>query len=809
MHPFLKALNEGVLLGDGAMGTMLQAAGLPHGEMPERWMKDHPEAILKIHQAYVQAGASILETNTFGANPFKLKEYDLDAMTRELNVLGAELARKAAPPNCFIAGIIGPCGFFPAPLSPLSFEAIKEAFKVQVEGLLEGGVDLFLLQTFSDLGEARAALLAVKELCDLPVGVSMTYGTHQRTLTGSDAKTIATVFSAMGADFLGVNCSTGPEEMLPVLKAYQENCGLPLLAEPNAGLPVLRHGKSFFPMGADEMASYAPQMIALGVRWLGSCCGSTPEHTQALRKAMDNAAVPVTIEKPTFPSRLSSRSQTLELGSQFPARLIGERINPTARKALAEALKEKRYDRLLQEAQQQVEAGAELLDVNTGLAGGDESLLLPAALLEIQKGTDCPLVIDSVKPEALEKALCAYQGKALINSVNAEPSSMSHILPLAKRYGAAVLGLTLDKSGIPEKGEARFKLAQVILENAREYGLADEDVFIDCLVLSVASDTNSARETLKAIRLVKEHLGLTTVLGLSNISHGMPQRAWLNHAFLSQALAAGLDAVIANPLDDGIRHTLIAGNLLSGRDPLGLDYIEKARLEEEKGSRSQVQINEKKPIKKSSKGIRNQSPLVMAILRGDQSTIHKELNDLVTSHSFLELIQEYIVPALEQAGETFATGETFLPQLLLSADGARMAFDYLKARLPEQPIALKETIILGTVEGDVHDIGKNIVKALLESHGYKVIDLGKSVAKEAFVEAALVHKADIIGLSALMTTTMPEMETVIKSIRKAGIKAKVIVGGAVLTPEYAQSIQADAYVKDAAQAHPIIRSFYK
>lgn len=807
MHPFLHALNKGVLLGDGAMGTMLQTAGLPRGEMPERWMKDNPDAILEIHRAYVMAGASILETNTFGASPFKLQEYGIASMTKTLNTLAAKLARKAATPNCFVAGVIGPCGSFPAPLSPLSFEEIKEAYKIQVEGLIEGGVDLFLLQTFSDLGEARAALLAVKELCNLPVGVSMTYGDHQRTLTGSDAQTVATVFSAMGADFLGINCSTGPEEMLPILKTYQDNCGLPLLAEPNAGLPVLRHGESIFPMSADDMASFVPQMVALGVRWLGSCCGSTPEHTNALKKALEKSCPPDLPKHRIFPSRLCSRSQTLELGSQFPTRLIGERINPTARKALAEALRENRYDRLLQEAQLQIEAGAELLDVNTGLAGGDETMLLPSAILEIQKGTDCPLVIDSVKPNALEKALCAYQGKALINSVNAEPSSMAQIFPLAKRYGAAVLGLTLDKNGIPEKGEDRFKLAKTLLEKAREYGLPDEDVFIDCLVLSVASDSNSARETLEAIRLVKERLGLTTVLGLSNISHGMPQRSWLNHAFLAQALASGLDAVIANPLDDGIRHMLIAGNLLSGRDALGLDYIKKAQIEEEKGPSLQIQRNEKRPLQKSSEKA-SHHPLVSAILKGDQKGIEVELDALVPTQSFLQLIQTYIVPALEQAGDTFATGETFLPQLLLSADGARMAFDYLKITLPEQPIELKETVLLGTVEGDVHDIGKNIVKALLESHGYRIIDLGKNVAKETFVEAALQHQADVIGLSALMTTTMPEMEFVIKSIRKAGLKAKVIVGGAVLTPEYAQSIQADAYVKDAAQAHPIIRSFF-
>lgn len=823
MESILAALQKNIVIGDGAMGTMLQALGLPKGQSPEVWMLTQPEEIFKVHQAYVKAGARIIETNTFGGNALKLQEYGYENQFQEINRLAARLARQAAGPDNFVAGLIGPTGHFPRPLGDISFLALKEVFRDQIQVLAESGVDLIYLQTFSDLGEARAALLAAKEVTDLPVAVSLTYDNHQRTLTGTNPQTAAAVFTAMGADILGVNCSTGPLEMLPILEIYRQNCRLPLLAEPNAGLPVLKDNQSVFPMTPEDMADFVSKMLSLGVRWLGGCCGTTPEHISAMVQASGHWNGQMLSEPNKLPSCLASRSKTIQLGHTLPPRLIGERINPTARKSLAAALQEGSYSKLVQEGILQAAAGADLLDVNAGLAGGDETIHLLRTTYQLQQALELPLVLDSVLPEALEQALIHYQGKALINSVNAKDESLQSILPLAKRYGAAVLGLTLDGRGIPEKAEDRLQLAQKILEHAQAIGIPSEDVLIDCLVMSAASNTASAKETLRAIRMVKDTLGLTTVLGLSNISHGMPKRGWLNQAFLAQALDAGLDAVIANPLDAGIRSTLAAGAFLAGRDPHGLRYIALAQKEDAQEAAAPpilppvtakavqpmaAQQGESVlagPVPTSHNVSRHIQQLQQAILIGNQTVIPELINHLLDSKSFFELVQEAIIPALETSGDTFAKGETFLPQLLLSADGARCAFDYLKRALPAEAPEKKETVVLGTVAGDVHDIGKNIVKALLESYGYQIVDLGKNVSCDKFVKAVKEHNAAILGMAALMTTTMTEMEPVIKALRQEGLGAKVIVGGAVLTPEYAASIRADAYIKDAGEAHSIIR----
>lgn len=823
MHSILDALQQNVIIGDGAMGTMLQAQELPKGQSPEVWMLSQPEEILNVHKAYADAGAQIIETNTFGANTLKLQEYGYENRLREINQLAARLARQAAGPNRYVAGLIGPTGHFPRPIGDHSFLALKEIFRDQVQVLAEAGVDMIYLQTFSDLGEARAALLAAKEATRLPVAVSLTYDHHQRTLTGTDPQTAAAVFTAMGADILGVNCSTGPLEMLPILEIYRQNCRLPLLAEPNAGLPILKDNQSVFPMSPQDMADFVSRMLTLGVRWLGGCCGSTPAHIAAMVQAAAawNGQLLAAPEK--LSSCLASRSKTIRLGDSLPPRLIGERINPTARKSLAAALQEGNYSKLVQEGILQAAAGADLLDVNAGLAGGDETVHLLRTAYQLQQALEVPLVLDSVLPEALEQALIHYQGKALINSVNAKEESLNSILPLAKHYGAAVLGLTLDGRGIPEKAEGRLQLAEKILSRANSLGIPSEDVLIDCLVMSAASNTSSARETLRAIRLVKETLGLTTVLGLSNISHGMPKRGWLNQAFLAQALDAGLDAVIANPLDAGIRQTLAAGAFLAGRDPHGLRYIALAQKEDAQEAASPSilppstakaaqpmasQHTEAIPagsVHNSQNVSRHIQQLQQGILVGNLALIPELINYLLDSKSFFELVQEAIIPALETSGDTFAKGETFLPQLLLAADGARCAFDYLKRALPTEAPEKKETVVLGTVAGDVHDIGKNIVKALLESYGYQIVDLGKNVACETFVRAVKEHQASVLGMAALMTTTMTEMEPVISRLRQEGLDTKVIVGGAVLTPEYARSIKADAYIKDAGEAHSIIR----
>lgn len=834
MHQIMEAFQQQILVSDGAMGTMLQARGLAAGGSPEVLMLEDPQRILDIQTAYAKAGARIIETNTFGANRLKLAEFGCQDKVREINALAVGLAREAAGSQSFVAGIVGPTGQFPRPIGSVPFLELKEVFAEQIQALSLAGVDMIYLQTFSDLGEARAAYLAARDVTTLPVAVSLTYDAKLRTLTGTDPQTCATVFSALGADMLGVNCGFGPQEMLPVLDSYRKTCSLPLLAEPNAGLPVLLEGKSVFPMSPEEMADYVPMMLELGVRCIGSCCGSTPEHTRAIARKVETSLENLKILEPARPvPALASRSRTLFLGSGCPPRLIGERINPTARKALASALQSGNYSRLIQEGVAQIHAGADLLDVNTGMAGGDEAEHLLRTSYRLQQMLDCPLVLDSVDPLALEKALIHFQGKALINSVNGESGSLDKILPLAKQYGAAVLGLTLDSRGIPDKAEDRLAIARRILDRALAEGIPREDVYIDCLVLSCATDPALARETLKGIRLVKEELGLVTVLGLSNISHGLPKRPWLNHAFLAQALAAGLDAVIANPLDAGIRQTLAAGALLSGRDPHGLRYIQRTKQEDtlaaEEAAQSLTQPKAEVPPQQvvasmeeslpggggaGADGIPADTPpalkvqlleLQQSILSGNEEVIPEELEKLLDSRSFLELVAQAIIPALELAGDSFAKGETFLPQLLLAADGARCAFDYLKKALPSEAPQKRETVVLGAVAGDVHDIGKNIVRALLESYGYQIVDLGKNVPAQAFVDAVKKHHAQVLGLSALMTTTMTEMAPIIRQIRQEHLPVSVIVGGAVLTRDYAETIGADAYVKDAAEAHTIIR----
>ncbi len=836
MYQIMEAFQQQVLVADGAMGTMLQSQGLPAGGSPEVLMLEDPQRILDIQISYAKAGAQIIETNTFGANRLKLTEFHCQDKVREINTLAVKLAREAAGPQGFVAGLVGPTGQFPRPVGTVPFLELKEVFAEQIQALSLAGADMIYLQTFSDLGEARAAYLAARDVTSLPVAVSLTYDLNLRTLTGTDPVTAASIFTALGADMLGVNCGFGPEEMLSVLDSYRKTCSLPLLVEPNAGLPVLTEGKSVFPMSPEEMADFVPMMLELGVRYIGSCCGSTPEHTKAITRKVEAAIRDglKVLEPPQPSSTLSSRSKTIFLGNGFPPRLIGERINPTARKTLAEALLEGNYSPLIQEGVKQIHAGADLLDVNAGMAGGDEVNDLLRTSYRLQQILDCPLVIDSVNPLALEQALIHFQGKALINSVNGEAGSLEKILPLAKQYGAAVLGLTLDSRGIPDKAEGRLAIARRILDKALEYGIAKEDVYIDCLVMSCATDPALSRETLKAIRLVKEELGLVTVLGLSNISHGLPKRPWLNQAFLAQALEAGLDAVIANPLDAGIRQTLAAGAMLSGRDPHGLRYIQQTKREEalaaeeaaQSLARPKASANPKAIVeameatlaggsgKTGAGAIPEDTPpalkgqlleLQQAILNGNEEVIPEQIEKLLPSRNFLELVAQAVIPALEISGDSFAKGETFLPQLLLTADGARCAFDYLKKALPSEAPQIRETVVLGAVAGDVHDIGKNIVKALLESYGYQIVDLGKNVPSRQFIDAVKEHQAQVLGLSALMTTTMTEMAPIIEEIRKEHLPVSVIVGGAVLTKDYADSIGADAYVKDAAEAHHIIR----
>lgn len=790
---FLQKLKTQVLLGDGAMGTMLVQQGLPPGENPELWMLSHPEELKKIHRAYLEAGAQVIQTNTFGANRLKLKEYQAESRVVEVNITAAKLVREAINDKAFVAGIVGPTGQFPAPLGDIPWSELVEVFAEQVLALEKGGADFIFLETFSDLGEIRAALLAAKKYTQLPVACSLTY-TNLRTLTGTSPEVAATVLAAMGADLIGANCSTGPRELLEVMKAYRQATSLPLLVEPNAGMPELVNGQTVYRETPEQFASYVEDFRQLGVNLIGGCCGSTPQHIKAMSQVLAQNNRLTQLPEVIFPTRLASRTKVVSLGYDQLPRVIGERINPTARKAVAQAFRELNWDFIVQEAINQVKAGAELLDLNTGVVGENEAVLLAEGVKHLQMALDIPLVLDCTQPEALERGLQEYQGKALINSVNGEEKSLSSILPLAKKYGAAVLGLTLDEHGIPERAEQRLAIAEKIAHRALKLGIPKEDILIDCLVLTAATSPALAMETIKAITLVKKHLGLTCVLGLSNVSHGLPQRSWLNSTFLALVLGAGLDVAIANPEDARIMETIMAGALLTDRDPGAKNYLQKA------GKVSPLQATVLKPEEASLE------TLQAYILQGQKEPLIPLLKKLLEKLDLLEIINQGITPALEKIGDSFAKGEAYLPQLMLSGDAAKKAFNFLKERMPFDTMNHKGTVVVGTVKGDVHDIGKNIVSALLENHGFRVIDLGKNVSAEDFIKTAVKEKAAVVGLSALMTTTMVEMKPVIELIKKNDSRIKVIVGGAVVTPEYAREIGADGYGKDAVEAVKLVQN---
>lgn len=819
MRDFLATIKENVLLGDGALGTMLTKKGLPPGESPELWMLQNQEKLKSIHNAYLLAGSMVLQTNTFGANRFKLQEYQASSQVKKINLSAVRLVKEIAREKAFVAGTVGPTGYFPAPLGEYTWLQLVDVFREQMEALQEGGVDLILLETFSDLGEVRAALYAAKNYTTLPVACSLTY-TQGRTLTGTSPETAAVVLEAMGADIIGANCSTGPQELLPVIEAYSKATNLPLLVEPNAGLPELLEGQTIYKETPEKMAAFVHPFLDLGVRFLGACCGSTPEHIGAMNnkvqersfKSRENITI---ISTPKiFPTRLASRTKVISLGGNELPRLIGERINPTARKDIAQAFRENKWERIIQEGYEQMERGAQLLDFNVGLPEANEGALLSEGVRQLQMSLDLPLVLDCTKPKALEKGLQEYQGKALINSVNGEEKSLSSILPLAKKYGAAVLGLTLDEKGIPEKAEDRLKIAERIVSRGVKMGLPKEDILIDCLVLTAAANPSITLETIKAIYLVKKHLGVACILGLSNVSHGLPQRTWLNNTFLALALGAGLDAAIANPHDSRISETLAAGALLTGRDAGAKNYLQMAgkttMLATPANTNSCTLTTGTTSTTKDDKPITLET-LHTYILQGQKEPLIPLLKELLktTKTDPLTIIKEGIIPPLEKIGTLFAQGEIFLPQLLLGSEAVKVSFAYLREQLPSKSLENKGTIVLGTVKGDIHDIGKNIVKALLENHGFRIIDLGKNVPTASFIEAAKNEKAQIIGLSALMTTTMREMEAVIKEAHRQNLPVKILVGGAVVTADFARKIGADGYGKDAVETIKVVERLLK
>lgn len=789
MLPIQTRLNEGgFLLLDGAMGTMLQAAGAPMGKVPEALNITHPEIITAIHRQYRQAGAEVLYANTFAANPYKVQ--DCPYSSTQLIQAGVKLARDAAEGRAWVALDLGPIGEMLAPNGSLSFHTAYGYYKQMVIDGAAAGADLVVLETMTDLLELKAALLAVKENSDLPVFCTMTFEENGRTFAGVGVDCAAITLQGLGADAIGINCSLGPAEILPLIRSMAEYTSLPLIVKANAGLPDLNTGA--YNVTAEDFARGAEEFIRCGVTILGGCCGTTPDYIRRLRTLLDQSRpVQRQVRKA---SRLCSGSRMVEIDR---VRMIGERINPTGKKKFQQALREHNIGYLLSQGLEQAQAGAEILDVNVGLPDIDETAMMTEVIAQLQSVMDLPLQLDSSHPEVIEAGLRIYNGKPIVNSVNGEPEVLEKILPLVKKYGAAVVGLTMDKKGIPGSAEERLAIGRRIVEACVSYGIPKEDIYLDCLTLTVSVQQKEALETLKAVRLVKQELGVKTVLGVSNISFGLPDREAINTTFLTLAMEAGLDLPILNPNNAAMVGAVDAFHLLTGKDPGGETYL--ARHAGQKTASAPQAV----PSHSGKEG------LYQAVLSGLKEPAGDCCKGLLSSLPPMELVNQVLIPALDQVGAEFETGKLFLPQLIQSATAAQAAFDQIKDYLSAHPDpearVQKEKIVLATVEGDVHDIGKNIVKVILENYGYPVIDLGKDVPVQTVVEAVRASGSKLLGLSALMTTTVANMEKTIQAVRAANLPCTIMVGGAVLTPEYAKKIGADYYAKDAKQSADIAK----
>ncbi|MDE7104385.1 MAG: homocysteine S-methyltransferase family protein [Ruminococcus sp.] len=777
--------RKGFIFLDGGMGTMIQSIGID-SHIPEILNITNPEDIINIHRLYSEVGADIVYANTFGANALKLNNsgYTVD----EIVSAGILNAKKAVSGKSLVALDIGPLGQLLEPAGTLEFEQAYDLYK---EIIIAGkDADLIVIETMTDLYEVKAALLAAKENSDKPVLITMTFEENMRTFTGVSPECMTAVLEGLGADAIGVNCSLGPDELYPVLEKICNLTTLPVIAKPNAGLPDPVTNK--FNVNPEQFAKSAVKLAKAGVKIFGGCCGTTPEHIKSVINAL--ADIEYTPQNIIKKSVVCSAVNCVEINQP---RVIGERINPTGKKRFKQALIEHDIDYILSQALEQVHAGADILDVNVGLPDIDEKEMMIASVKAIQGVCDTPLQLDSTIPAVLDAGLRVYNGKPIVNSVNGEDESLDAILPLVKKYGASVVGLTLDKNGIPKTAEGRFAIAEKILNRAIEYGIPKEDVFIDCLTLTASAEQKGVMETLNALHRVKTELGLQTVLGVSNISFGLPNRETITRTFLTMALQQGLTLPIINPNIDSIIGAVRAYKLLTGIDKDSKEFIS-------------VYANQTslKPVVTSEKSAPN---LIYAVENGLKSDALKAVRELLNSVEPMDIINNYLIPALDSAGAKFEKGTVFLPQLILTAGAAQACFEVIKEKLADSggDTVSKGKVVLATVKGDIHDIGKNIVKVLLESYGFTVIDLGKDVDPEIVVKSAIEHKVRLVGLSALMTTTLGAMAETVALLNEKYPECKTVVGGAVLTASYAKQIHADFYAKDAKQTVDIAGKIYK
>lgn len=830
---------------DGAMGTMLQRSGMSADETSTHFGQTHPEILTNIHKQYVDAGADIIYAATFGINRYKMDELDVtleEAVKVALKAAGeARAEAKAEGRDVKVALGLGPIGELLEPMGTLSFEDAYETFAQVIRAAVKAGEegcscscrssecscepDLVVIETMTDLYEVKAAVLAAKENSDLPIMVSMTFEQNERTFTGVSLEAMAVTLEGLGVDAMGINCSLGPVEILPMARKLRSLTDLPVFAKPNAGLPDPATGA--YDITCDQFVAKMAEYIDAGINMLGGCCGTDPEYIKGLTAARDDAAAR---EDAACKEQTSGMQGAADEADAFGAAkaaeenaprtlkvcsgnkvvnvdhvtVIGERINPTGKKRLKQALLDEDYDYILTQAIEQIDAGAEILDVNVGVPSLDDVRILPLVVKKLQAITDLPLQIDSSNPAAIEAALRVYNGKAIVNSVNGEDKVMDAILPAVKKYGAAVVGLTLDENGIPATAEGRFAIAEKILNKALEYGIPKEDVIIDCLTLTVSAQQKEAAETLKAVKMVKEKLGLRTALGVSNISFGLPARILVNRTFLTLAMENGLDLPIINPNDEDMMASIFAYNVLKNVDENAVKYIDRYADIEIGGavikkSEAAAGISQSGAAAEQNGGSHD---IFYCIEKGMKGETVAAVETLLSTNDEMAVVNEYLIPALDRVGKGFEKGTIFLPQMLQAAGAAQAGFEIIKDRLAagDKEVVNLGEVVIATVKGDIHDIGKNIVKVIMENYGYKMIDLGRDVPKEEIVKVVKEKNIKLVGLSALMTTTLKSMEETIEAVKEAAPDCKVMVGGAVLTADYAAKIGADYYCKDAMKS---------
>lgn len=798
-------LGKELLFLDGGMGTLLQAEGLAPGELPETWNIEHPEKVEAIHRRYYEAGSDVVLANTFGANVYKFHDdrYTVEEVIRA-GIANAKRAGEQIGKETYVALDMGPTGKLLKPMGDLDFDDAYEAFAEAVRYGEKYGADLIHIETMSDTYEVKAAILAAKENSSLPVFVTMIFDERGKLLTGGDVPSVVAMLEGLRVDALGLNCGLGPKQMLPILNDLRRYTSLPIIVKPNAGLPKQKNGETYYDVEPDEFARIMQEVVKEGACVIGGCCGTTPEHIKKLVEECKD--LPLREIEKKHDTIVSSYGQAVILDDM--PRIIGERINPTGKKKFKEALKNEDMDYILKEAITQQDKGAHILDVNVGLPDIDEVAMMEKVVKELQSVTSLPLQIDTVDGKAMERAMRIYNGKPMINSVNGKQVSMDEVFPLIRKYGGVVVGLTIDEEGIPKDAEGRVRVAGKIINEAAKYGIDKKDIVIDVLTMTISSEKDGAKVTLEALKRVREEFGVRTVLGVSNISFGLPRRPIVNSYFYAMAMQNGLTAGIINPSSEDMMKAYRSYNALMGFDENCTNYISTYV-----GTTETVTVQASQAAAAAGnapKAAGVEMTLKYAIERGLKEEAHHITRDLIGTREPLNIIQEELIPALNVVGEGFEKGTVFLPQLLMSADAAKIAFAVIKDVLASsgQEEEKKEKIILATVKGDIHDIGKNIVKVLLENYGFDVIDLGKDVPPEAIVEKAVEENVTLVGLSALMTTTVVSMEETIKLLREKKPDCKVMVGGAVLNQDYADMIGADFYGKDAMQSVHYAQKFF-